>query len=99
MPVERARSKAKEQSQAAFRSLAASSLARTRAETHRSVFLVILKHTLCDCITVMLLCVLLGELCIGNLPTWEHAVGGRFCVINETTIVIRNFYYDGAGPG
>jgi hypothetical protein len=39
-----------------------------------------------------------GELCIGNLPTWEHAVGGRFCVINETTIVIRNFYYDGAGP-
>jgi hypothetical protein len=39
-----------------------------------------------------------GELCIGNLPEWGHAVSGRFCVINETTIVIRNFYYDGAGP-
>ena len=36
---------------------------------------------------------------MGELPSWEHGVLGEFCIIDQTTIVIRNFYYDGGGPG
>ena len=40
-----------------------------------------------------------GEVCVGALPTWQHQVQGDFCIIDETTIVIRHFYYDSGGPG
>ena len=40
-----------------------------------------------------------GEVCVGALPTWQHAVRGDFCIIDESTIVIRHFYYDSGGPG
>lgn len=41
----------------------------------------------------------IGEVCVGSLPTWAHQVRGNLCIIDETTMVIRNFRYDSGGPG
>ena len=40
-----------------------------------------------------------GEVCVGDLPTWGHSVEGRLCIIDESTMVIRDFQYDSGGPG
>ena len=36
---------------------------------------------------------------IGDLPTHFHKVSGEFYVEDEYTFCIRNFSYDGRGPG
>ena len=36
---------------------------------------------------------------IGNLPTEAHGVSGSFYVVNNNTLLIENFNYDGRGPG
>jgi len=36
---------------------------------------------------------------IGDLPTIYHKVRGEFYVENEYTFCIKNFSYDGQGPG
>ena len=40
-----------------------------------------------------------GEVCVGTLPTWAHGVRGKLCIIDQSTMVIRDFDYDGRGPG
>ena len=40
-----------------------------------------------------------GEVCVGTLPTLAHGVSGKLCIIDQYTMVIRNFNYDGRGPG
>ena len=40
-----------------------------------------------------------GEVCVGTLPTWAHSVRGELCIIDQSTMVIRDFNYDGGGPG
>ena len=44
------------------------------------------------------LCVCAGEVCVGTL-SGQHDVAGRLCFIDQTTLVIRDFEYDGGGPG
>ena len=34
-----------------------------------------------------------------DLPNWQHDIAGRLCIIDQTTLVIRDFGYDGRGPG
>lgn len=36
---------------------------------------------------------------IGNLPTEAHGVSGMFYVVDNSTLLIENFNYDGRGPG
>ena len=36
---------------------------------------------------------------IGNLPTEQHQVSGKFYIVDSKTIFIEDFNYDGGGPG
>ena len=41
-----------------------------------------------------------GEVCLDrDLPNFFHGIRGRLCFIDQTTLVIRGFSYDGQGPG
>ena len=41
-----------------------------------------------------------AEVCVEpDLPNWQHDIAGRLCIIDQTTLVIRDFGYDGGGPG
>ena len=35
---------------------------------------------------------------IGELETFQHGVSGEVFVLDEQTLVVKNFNYDGAGP-
>ncbi|XP_065916181.1 protein Skeletor, isoforms B/C-like [Dysidea avara] len=39
-----------------------------------------------------------GEVLIGSLPNFQHGVRGTLYAVDETTLLIRNFEYDGLGP-
>jgi hypothetical protein len=40
-----------------------------------------------------------AEVCISEpLPSTQHGIQGRLCFIDQTTLVIRGFAYDGGGP-
>jgi hypothetical protein len=36
---------------------------------------------------------------IGNIPTEQHQVSGKFYIVDSKTIFIEDFNYDGGGPG
>jgi hypothetical protein len=36
---------------------------------------------------------------VGDLPTFMHRVSGTLQILSPTTLNIRNFDYDGLGPG
>ncbi|XP_065916179.1 protein Skeletor, isoforms B/C-like [Dysidea avara] len=39
-----------------------------------------------------------GEVLIGSLPNIQHGVQGTLYAVDETSLLIRNFEYDGQGP-
>ena len=41
------------------------------------------------------------EVCAGDLSDFfsSHGISGQLCFIDQSTLVIRNFNYDGRGPG
>ena len=41
----------------------------------------------------------IGEVCVGPLPDLSHDIEGQLCIIDQKTLVIRDFGYDGSGPG
>ena len=53
-------------------------------------------HASCDLQTVY---VSIGEVCVGPLPDLSHDIEGQLCIIDQKTLVIRDFGYDGSGPG
>ena len=40
-----------------------------------------------------------AEKCVGTLPNFQHDIEGQLCIIDEDTMVIRGFGYDGSAPG
>ena len=36
---------------------------------------------------------------MGDLPNIAHGVQGELCVTDQSTLVIKGFYYDTGGPG
>ena len=36
---------------------------------------------------------------VGVLPNLQHGIGGTLEILSTTRLRIRNFEYDGAGPG
>ena len=39
-----------------------------------------------------------GKVKIGDISTLHHAVSGELFALNENTLMVENFNYDGAGP-
>ena len=54
-------------------------------------------------ITLLSASLVLGEpnsgVYIGDLMTRQHNIKGAVYAMNESTIVVKNFQYDGTGPG
>ena len=48
-----------------------------------------------------LVCLFAGEVCIGTLPdlTGSYDIDGELCIIDQSTMELRDFSYDGRGPG
>jgi len=36
---------------------------------------------------------------IGELPNLDHGIQGTLIALDETTLFIKNFHYDGQAPG
>ena len=41
----------------------------------------------------------LGAVVIGELPDLDHGIQGTLAAKDETTLLIKNFHYDGQAPG
>lgn len=53
-------------------------------------------HSLC--IFHQLIITAIGTV-IGNLPNLDHGVQGTLIALDETTLYIKNFHFDGQAPG
>ena len=40
-----------------------------------------------------------GAVVIGELPNLDHGIQGTLAARDETTLLIKNFHYDGQAPG
>ena len=50
-------------------------------------------------LAICLVCLFAGEVCLGPLPNHQHGISGQLCIIDQSTMELRDFSYDGQGPG